>query len=279
MSKISNRKPKQNTIFGTPIKINIGQRLKRLRTSQGLTIDALREKLSMEVQKAGVDIKGEGVSKSMISRWENGKSQPSAPYIRAYATLFNVDMNYILGKDLHQETFRIPSSKAQAQANIFHELNQYIKTAFPVNDDIEIKRLRNEYAHGLIEDHKEGLPEILSDDDSFYLEANKNSFEELMVTTLRESLPLANKSMIDKYREIGTIISQLMEDTDTFIRFFLTLGQLRSRDKLNSFLEFTIDQFYEQTKDVKEFELSRDFIKYLKYINYCQKTEVENNEE
>ena len=100
-----------------------------------------------------------------------------------------------------------------------------------------------------------------------------------MVTTLRESLPLATKPMIDKYREIGTIISQLMEDTDTFIRFFLTLGQLRSRDKLNSFLEFTIDQFYEQTKDVKEFELSRDFIKYLKYINYCQKTEVENNEE
>lgn len=98
MSKISNRKPKQTTIFGTPIKINIGRRLKRLRTSQGLTIDALREKLSMEVQKAGVDIKGEGVSKSMISRWENGKSQPSAPYIRAYATLFNVDMNYILGE-------------------------------------------------------------------------------------------------------------------------------------------------------------------------------------
>ena len=69
MSKISNRKPKQNTLFGIPIKLNIGQRLKKLRTSQGLTIDALREKLSMEVQKAGVDIKGEGVSKSMISRW------------------------------------------------------------------------------------------------------------------------------------------------------------------------------------------------------------------
>ena len=188
-------------------------------------------------------------------------------------------MNYILGKDLHHEALPATTSKAQAQANIFHELNQYIRTAFPVNDDIEINRLRNEYAHGLIEAHKEGLPEILSDDDSFYLEANKNSFEELMVTTLRESLPLANKSMIDKYREVGTIIYQLMEDTDTFIRFFLTLGQLRSRDKLNSFLEFTIDQFYEQTKDVKEFELSRDFIKYLKYINYCQKTEVENNEE
>ena len=279
MSKISNRKPNQNTLFGIPIKLNIGQRLKKLRTSQGLTIDALREKLSMEVQKAGVDIKGEGVSKSMISRWENGKSQPSAPYIRAYATLFNVDMNYILGKDLHHEAIRGASSKSRAQANIFHELNQYVRTAFPVNDDIEIKRLRNEYAHGLIEAHKEGLPEILSDDDSFYLEANKNSFEELMVTTLRESLPLANKSMIDKYREVGTIIYQLMEDTDTFIRFFLTLGQLRSRDKLNSFLEFTIDQFYEQTKDVKEFELSRDFIKYLKYINYCRKTEVENYEE
>ena len=233
----------------------------------------------MEVQKAGVDIKGEGVSKSMISRWENGKSQPSAPYIRAYATLFNVDMNYILGNDLHHGAIRGASAKSQAQANVFHELNQYIRTAFPVNDDIEIKRLRNEYAHGLIEDHKEGLPEILSDDDSFYLEANKNSFEELMVTTLRESLPLANKSMIDKYREIGSIISHLMDDTDTFIRFFLTIGQLQSRGKLDSFLKFTIDQFYEPTKDIKEFELSRDFIKYLKAYNEKLSQRGKNHEE
>lgn len=279
MSKISNRKPKQNTFFGIPIKINIGQRLKKLRTSQGLTIDALREKLSLEVQKAGIDIKGDGVSKSMISRWENGRSQPSAPYIRAYATLFNVDMNYILGKDIHYEANRRATSKAQTQADIFHDLNRYIRTAFPVSDDIEIKRLRNEFAHGLIEEHKEGLPEILSDDDSFYLEANKNSFEELMVTTLRESLPLANKSMIDKYREIGTIISHLMEDTDTFIRFFLTIGQLQSRGKLESFLKFTIDQFYEPTKDIKEFELSRDFIKYLKDYNDKLSHRGENHED
>lgn len=261
------------------LKFKIGQRLKELRTAQGLTIDALREKLSLEVQKAGIDIKGEGVSKSMISRWENGKSQPSAPYIRAYATLFNVDMNYILGKDLHQETIRGALSKAQTQANIFHDLHQYIKTAFPLTDDIEIKRLRNEYAHGLIEERKECLPEILSDDDSFYLEANKNSFEELMVTTLRESLPLATKPMIDKYREIGAIIAHLMEDTDTFIRFFLTIGQLQSRGKLDSFLKFTIDQFYEPTKDIKEFELSRDFIKYLKYITDCSKAKEENHED
>lgn len=261
------------------LKFKIGQRLKELRTAQGLTIDALREKLSLEVQKAGLDVKGEGVSKSMVSRWENGKSQPSAPYIRAYATLFNVDMNYILGKDLHQETVRGALSKAQTQADIFHDLDRYIRTAFPVSDAIEIKRLRNEYAHGLIEGRKELLPEILSDDDSFYLEANKNSFEELMVTTLRESLPLATKPMIDKYREIGAIISQLMGDTDTFIRFFLTLGQLRNRGKLDSFLEFTIDQFYEQTKEVKEFELSRDFIKYLKYITDYPKTKEENHED
>ncbi len=64
MSKISNRKHKQNTLFGIPIKLNIGQRLKKLRTSQGLTIDALREKLSKKKKKAGIDIKGEGVPKA-----------------------------------------------------------------------------------------------------------------------------------------------------------------------------------------------------------------------
>nr|DAW80319.1 MAG TPA: helix-turn-helix domain protein [Caudoviricetes sp.] len=261
------------------LKFKIGQRLKELRTAQGLTIDALREKLSLEVQKAGIDIKGEGVSKSMISRWENGKSQPSAPYIRAYATLFNVDMNYILGKDLHHEAVRTTSSKAQAQTDFIHDLYRYIKTAFPLTDDIEIRRLRNNAAHGLIEEHKEYLPAILSEDDSFYLEANKNSFEELIVTTLRESLPLATKPMIDKYREIGAIISHLMEDTDTFIRFFLTIGQLQSRGKLDSFLTFTIDQFYEPTKDIKELELSRDFIKYLKAYSDKLKQREENYED
>lgn len=260
------------------LKIKIGQRLKELRTAQGLTIDALREKLSLEVQKAGLDVKGEGVSKSMVSRWENGKSQPSAPYIRAYATLFNVDMNYILGKDLYQKTSRRPSSRAQAQAKVFHSLSRFIRNAYPLSDNTEIKRLRNAAVHGLLDDHIESLPAILADDDSFYLEANKNSFEELMVTTLRETLPLATKPMIDKYREIGAIICELMNDTDTFIRFFLTLGQLRSRGKLDSFLNFTIDQFYEQTKDVKEFELSRDYIKYLKHITDCQKTGDENHE-
>lgn len=260
------------------LKFKIGQRLKELRTAQGLTIDALREKLSLEVQKSGIDIKGDGVSKSMISRWENGKSQPSAPYIRAYATLFNVDMNYILGKDLHREAVRVKSSKAQAQIDFIHDLYRYIKTAFSLTDDIEIKRLRNAAAHGLIEEHKEYLPAILSEDDSFYLEANKKSFEELMVTTLRESLPLATKPMIDKYREIGAIISQLMEDTDTFIRFFLTIGQLQNRGKLDSFLKFTIDQFYEPTKDIKEFELSRDFIKNLKAYNDKLRQREKNHE-
>lgn len=261
------------------LKIKIGQRLKELRTAQGLTIDALREKLSLEVQKAGLDVKGEGVSKSMVSRWENGKSQPSAPYIRAYATLFNVDMNYILGKDLYQKTSRVPSSRAQAQAKVFHGLYRFIRNACPLSDNTEIKRLRNAAVHGLLDEHIESLPAILADDDSFYLEANKNSFEELMVTTLRETLPLATKPMIDKYREIGALICELMNDTDTFIRFFLTLGQLRSRGKLDSFLNFTIDQFYEQTKDIKEFELSRDFIKYLKAYNEKLSQREKNHEE
>ena len=70
-----------------------------------------------------------------------------------------------------------------------------------------------------------------------------------------------------------------MEDTDTFIRFFLTLGQLESRGKLDSFLTFTIDQFYEPTKDIKELELSRDFIKYLKAYSDKLKQREENYED
>lgn len=260
------------------LKIKIGQRLKELRTAQGLTIDALREKLSLEVQKAGLDVKGDGVSKSMVSRWENGKSQPSAPYIRAYATLFNVDMNYILGKDL-QSTDSTDLGQHTINFEEFHNINDYLQHLIDSNDAKLRKEIRNDLAHEFINTlRRKKASFIFNDDSDIIVKANKNSLEELIVSTLREDLPWATKAMIDKYREVGTILTHLLDNPDTFIRFFLALGQLRQRDKLDSFLNFTIDQFYEQPKDIKMFEISRGLIKQLKSAKENQVGQGGNNE-
>lgn len=260
------------------LKFKIGQRLKELRTAQGLTIDALREKLSLEVQKAGLDVKGDGVSKSMVSRWENGKSQPSAPYIRAYATLFNVDMNYILGKDLQSDD-STDLGQYTLKFEEFHNLNDYMQHLIDSNDARLRKEIRNDLAHEFMNNLRMRKTSFIHDDDSaIIVKANKNSLEELIVSTLREDLPWATKAMIDKYREVGTILTHLLDNPDTFIRFFLALGQLRQRDKLDSFLNFTIDQFYEQPKDIKMFEISRGLIKQLKSAKEKQAGQGGNNE-
>lgn len=158
------------------LKFKIGQRLKELRTAQGLTIDALREKLSLEVQKAGLDVKGDGVSKSMVSRWENGKSQPSAPYIRAYATLFNVDMNYILGKDLQSTD---STDLSHYTLKLDDKIYDYVKT------DEDSKDARRKLASRLQELFNTGISTLPSDKNSIFVRANKNSFEELIVSMLR----------------------------------------------------------------------------------------------
>ena len=252
------------------LKFKIGQRLKELRTAQGLTIDALREKLSLEVQKAGLDVKGDGVSKSMVSRWENGKSQPSAPYIRAYATLFNVDMNYILGKDLQSTD---STDLSHYTLKLDDKIYDYVKT------DEDSKEARHKLASRLQELFNTGISTRSSDKNSIFVRANKSSFEELIVSTLRGSFPLVNKSLTDTYREVGSIIATLLDDPDTFIRFFLTLGQLHQRGKLDSFINFTIDQFYTPTKETKEFDISMGFLKYLKYSTDYQKSGEENHED
>lgn len=260
------------------LKVKIGQRLKELRTAQGLTIDDLREKLSLEVQKAGVDVKGDGVSKSMVSRWENGKSQPSAPYIRAYATLFNVDMNYILGKDL-QSVDSTDLGQYTIKFEEFHNMNDYIQHLTDSQDAKLRKEIRNDLARLFMNNLRIKKTSFNHNDDSdIIVKANKNSLEELIVATLREDLPLATKAMIDKYREVGTILTHLLDNPDTFIRFFLALGQLHQRDKLDSFLNFTIDQFYEQPKDIKMFEISRGLIKQLKSAKENQAGQGGNNE-
>ena len=69
--------------------MNTGERLKDLRTSKDFTVDKLAEELN---NKYGLKI-----TKSMMSRWESGKAEPTNVFATAYAKYFNVKLDYILG--------------------------------------------------------------------------------------------------------------------------------------------------------------------------------------
>lgn len=71
---------------------NFGDKLYELRKSRELTLDELSEKLN--------NLSDYKVSRSAISRWENGKTEPSATAMSLYAKLFNVDMNNLLNVDI-----------------------------------------------------------------------------------------------------------------------------------------------------------------------------------
>jgi transcriptional regulator with XRE-family HTH domain len=61
----------------------------------------LREKKNISMDKMANDLKKYGVSpsKSMISRWETGKAEPSMEYARVLARYFSVSLDYLLGLD------------------------------------------------------------------------------------------------------------------------------------------------------------------------------------
>ena len=63
--------------------------LKQLRLEKNLSMDDLCEKLNNSYNLK--------ITKSMISRWENGQASPNNSYLSAYAKFFNIDLNYLVG--------------------------------------------------------------------------------------------------------------------------------------------------------------------------------------
>lgn len=71
----------------------IGQRIKELRTRHGQT----QEQFSRLT----------GLSRSYVSMIECGKREPDSITLEAIADLYNVDMNYLYGKQAEENTHRI----------------------------------------------------------------------------------------------------------------------------------------------------------------------------
>lgn len=63
----------------------VGNTIKSLRIKEGMTQDLLASKLN--------------ISRSSIGMYENGEREPSLEILEKIADLFNVDMNYLTGKE------------------------------------------------------------------------------------------------------------------------------------------------------------------------------------
>ncbi|MBS7527853.1 helix-turn-helix transcriptional regulator [Fusibacter paucivorans] len=68
--------------------MNTAKLLRQLRKEKEITMDEMV-----------IDLKRYGVSpsKSMISRWESGKAEPSMEYARILAQYYGVSLDYLLG--------------------------------------------------------------------------------------------------------------------------------------------------------------------------------------
>ena len=101
--------------------------LKYLRIRENLSQSELAEKL--------------GVAKSTISMYEVGKREPDFETLEAIADLFNVDMNFLLGKDgSENDRYYINDETAKAAQEIFE--NQELRALFDVQRDMEPDDLR-----------------------------------------------------------------------------------------------------------------------------------------
>ena len=102
--------------------------LKYLRNREHLSQSELADKL--------------GVAKSTISMYEVGKREPDFETLESIADLFNVDMNFLLGKDgsENDDHYYLDEETRQIAEEAFK--NPELRTLFKVARDIPPERLK-----------------------------------------------------------------------------------------------------------------------------------------
>lgn len=83
--------------------MKLGDKLKTIRTENDFSMEELKNILNYKYDL--------NISKSMISRWENNKSEPLNTYLSAYAREFNLDMNDLLDIEDKNDLSNIPRIK------------------------------------------------------------------------------------------------------------------------------------------------------------------------
>lgn len=77
--------------------MTLSEKLYNLRRKQGLSQEALAEKLDC--------------SRQVISKWENGTTTPDAEMLQKYSELFGVSIDYLVKEDIEEPTSVQPTGK------------------------------------------------------------------------------------------------------------------------------------------------------------------------
>lgn len=77
--------------------MTLSEKLYSLRRKQGLSQEALAEKLDC--------------SRQVISKWENGTTTPDAEMLQKYSELFGVSIDYLVKEDVEKPTSVQPTGK------------------------------------------------------------------------------------------------------------------------------------------------------------------------
>lgn len=106
---------------------SFSEMLKYLRSRESLSQSELADKL--------------GVAKSTISMYEVGKREPDFETLEAIADLFNVDMNFLLGKDgSENDRYYLNDETAKAAQDIFE--NKELRLLFDAARDADAEDLQ-----------------------------------------------------------------------------------------------------------------------------------------
>lgn len=112
--------------------MNFGERLKELRTERGWNQLEIAEKLN--------------VTPSTVSNWERGKKYPDINSISKLADLFDVSLDYLVGRsDRRRSTFIYSGSKRWDEIRAIFEpgMVEYIEFAENMKEeDIDVEELK-----------------------------------------------------------------------------------------------------------------------------------------
>lgn len=99
-----------------------GNRLKQIRGQNDLTLDELATKYNSTY--------GGGLNKGTLSKYENGKQEPLSSVIYNLALLFNVSIDWLMGRPVPMNNAHIDNHKA---------LNNYLKSLGYTIDSVYAK--------------------------------------------------------------------------------------------------------------------------------------------
>lgn len=84
--------------------MTLSEKLYTLRRKQGLSQEALAEKLEC--------------SRQVISKWENGTTTPDAEMLHKYSDLFGVSIDYLVRDDMEEPTSVQPSGRRSGNGKL-----------------------------------------------------------------------------------------------------------------------------------------------------------------